>query len=222
MRRGRQLGLIIWDRQVRLLGSQPMVLSGAVAQLGEHLDGIEKVVGSIPFRSTTVRRGARWGGTDPCKIGAMGSIPMPSTIALVVQRKNASSVRRKSSVQFRPRAPSSFAGVAEWLGPGPPTQSREFDSPRPLQVECSAGSTSLGEIPLSYYLSTPMTRSLRLRATDCNPVWGEFDSHSRLRCTRNSEEEWPASTRSVGGSSPSGCADQCPYSEMDITHLYER
>lgn len=33
-----------------------LLAHGAVAQLGEHLDGIEKVVGSIPFRSTKDQR----------------------------------------------------------------------------------------------------------------------------------------------------------------------
>lgn len=139
MRRGRQPGLISLDRQVQLLGSQPSD-NGAVAQLGERLDGIEKVMSSILVSSTIMFVGEP-AGAELILARSVRWVRFPCSppSALVVQWKNAPSVRGRPWVRLPPRAP--FAGVAEWLGPGPPPQSREFDSPRPLQVECSAGST---------------------------------------------------------------------------------
>lgn len=78
------------------MGSIPMLstkvaTNGAVAQLGERLDGIEKVMGSIPFRSTV------------------------RVSAPVAQWKSAPLVRGRPWVQSPPGAPVR-AGIAksEW------------------------------------------------------------------------------------------------------------
>ena len=118
---------------------RPTLFSRACSSVGRAL-GSHPGGGSTPLRST---HGfvAQLGERRLCKPDVASSTLAESTIAFVVQRKNALLVWGRPWVRLPPRAP--FAGVAEWLGPGLPTQSREFDSRRPLQVECSVGSTSL-------------------------------------------------------------------------------